>query len=252
MIRTLAQLNESECTELRNGLALAEPAAQQATSALGVLQRAVRMRHQDANAAATHAYRSGRLLKEAIHSTEATNTILDENRINHLTSLARTAADTAIEAHGLVAEARQGHSSSLESRLDDLAARWTQMARALTVESHRMDVTLETMSKQIDKTRRSLTSANIEIIRAQEPAQRLSKHVDIELQRISLTSTAVAQVQEYLHAAGEKLETQQATSTRIVDATGDIGCRISLFSPSAPATSRTRAAGFKPHLRCVK
>ncbi|MDO1582047.1 methyl-accepting chemotaxis protein [Rhizobium oryzicola] len=232
----------------------ASAASHQASTALGILARAAKLRQQDVQGTEAQAFRAAKHVESVQASLVQSQQGLEAERVanTHLNKLAQKAGDLAIQAHRSAADQRDGISSA-GTALTELAEQWTELARQLTVQSHYADGRIRTLQSANEEAQRSLRQGELEMAGAKDTMIRIRQHVDLELQRLSLANTAITRVDTIIHDVKTEVEAHHTTYGRILQEAGMIRNRLSLFSPDAvPASAGTTVETRRPHLRCVK
>jgi hypothetical protein len=267
-IREQARSSQADMAVIAERLANVLPTVQKARGSIEIMQKATRLRGEDAASVSRHAIEAAdsnaRLQNAFAHGRAATAAAhVSFDRLNELVDQVAT---LAIRAETLAADldARQGETDTGSGTLSEqavlaltvrkFAEDCTGTARGLMLhardaghdlgEAHRGLATLQSETQAMGEALSNLVA----------PADRLSRNVDLEGQRLSLAHLAVGESEVVLCRARDMAEATENALIRIMGEAGTADTRLSLFSldtPGEEASGQGQFGSMRPNLRCV-
>ncbi|WP_165217893.1 hypothetical protein [Affinirhizobium pseudoryzae] len=263
LLREQARSSQGDLAIIGDRIANAIPTAKKASAAIEVLQRAARMRHDDAELIVR---RVDTLSGTDAQLTQMAAAIRDagdgaSHALDRLTELAHAVGDIAIQAEHLsvVLRPEEAHGKA-EAGFD--SDRPLQMTRALADASMR---TAQDLLQQCREAEQQVAECNREALRLErvalhagaaiadlkEPAERLSRNADLEMQRLSLAHLAAAETDTVLARSLDIVQANEGAMIRMMSEVSAVETRLAAFQFAAPAQAGRARAGEKPNLRCI-
>lgn len=223
-------------------------AVRKTTSALEALTKAARMRHGDASLTARRlteaAERSAALTAAVGELTEAGRQSLECR--DELDSLTHRLADLAVRAERAVAQGA-GTSSTTER---ELAGECLSLTRSMMQICRQNALTLDKQQRLHGKLRNEAKFLAMDLSHAVEPADRVARNSDLELQRLTFVQSATREIEGVMSRASAIAGATETAIIRMMSDASAIETRLSLFRIAVPeGPSRTPANG--PNLRSV-
>ncbi|SIQ16656.1 hypothetical protein SAMN05880590_102371 [Rhizobium sp. RU35A] len=270
-MREQARSSQADLTVIGDRLVNARPAMQKALSAIEVMQRATRLRGEDARLVSRStaegqqaSWRLGRAAGEA-HDAAAAAT----STFGDLSQLIERVGDLAIRAESLASASEQrlrapsasSHPTAAHGRptvqpipadaLRQLAADCTEAARSLMLQYRQVDSHLADTQHALSRVLRETDCVGQALTEMAEPAERLSHNVDLEHQRLTLAHETVGETAVVLERSREIVASTEACLVKVAGDVAIIDTRLSLFAFTQQDEPVRRERGLKPTLRSV-
>lgn len=264
-LREQARTSQADLAVIGERLTAAMPTAHKAAGAIDVLYRSARLRSEDAQLVTQRLSGSGgcdlRLKDRAeriIAANEAANLSLDA-----LSKLGHTIGSLAIKAEHLSvnlqnapapkpdtggAETGSTGTSRLCRELADecMAAARSFLAECRAAENSLSDGTRAARGLVLEAGNLGSTFQLL-----MEPAERMARNSELELQRISLAHLAATETEGVLERSRDIVAATEGAMIRMMGEASLIETRLSLFTQRAHEEPARAAKGAKSHLRCV-
>lgn len=267
-IREQARSSQADMAVIAERLANVLPTVQKALGSIEIMQKATRLRGEDAASVSRHATEAAnsnaRLQKAFAHGHAATAAAhVSFARLNELVDQVAT---LAIRAETLAADldarpGATGTSSGTPSEQAILALTVRRFAEDCTGTARGLMLHARDAGHDLDEAHRGLATLQSETQALGEalsnlvsPAERLSRNVDLEGQRLSLAHLAVGESETVLSRARDMAEATENALIRIMSEAGTADTRLSLFSLDTPgdeASGQGQFGGMRPNLRCI-
>lgn len=259
VVREQARASQGDLAVIGERLVNARPTMHKALSSIEVMQRATRMRGEDARLVSRSAedgrqasQRLGRAAGEAHEAAEAATAAFEA-----LNTLVARIGDLAIRAESIASsleQRRKGMAPAPHPSADavrQLAGECTETARGLMLQCRQMDNHMSEARHALTRILREADGVGEALTDMTEPAERLSHNVDLEGQRLSQAHAAVSETEAVLQRSHEIVEATEASLVRMMGEAAIVETRLSLFVLSAPDEPARRSTGLRPSLRCV-
>jgi methyl-accepting chemotaxis protein len=265
-LREQARSSQADLAVIAERLRGALPTAHKATGAIDVLYRSARLRNDDAvlvNNRLKSIEGSDIRLKEKaeaiIASNDATSLSLDElARIGHsIGSLAIKAEQLSVSLQDRSGSAPGDKAPTAPDTLEaerlcrELANECMQAARAFLTQCRAAESNLSDGTRAARGLALEASHMGSTIQALADPAERMARNSELELQRISLAHLAANETEAVLERSREIVEATEGAMIRMMGEASSMETRLSVFTPSAPDQSGRPSAGAKPNLRCV-
>jgi hypothetical protein len=267
-IREQARSSQADMAVIAERLTNVLPPVQKALGSIEIMQKATRLRGEDAASVSRHAMEAAdsnaRLQNAFAHGHAATAAAhVSFDRLNELVDQVAT---LAIRAETLAADldARQGETDTGSGTLSEqaiLALTVRQFAEDCTGTARGLMLHARDAGRDLDEAHQGLAALQSETQAMGEalsnlvaPADRLSRNVDLEGQRLSLAHLAVGESEAVLCRARDMAEATENALIRIMGEAGTADTRLSLFSldtPGEDASGQGQFGSMRPNLRCV-
>lgn len=265
-IREQARSSQADMAVIAERLANVRPTLQKTLGSIEIMQRATRLRGEDATSVSRHAAdaasSNARLRKISASSHAATAAAhASFARLNELVDQVGT---LAIRAESLAAELdaqqrAQGSGSgtlceqaTLAHTVRKFADDCTGTARGLMLQAHDAGHNLDEAHRALAALQNETQALGSALSNLAPPAERLSRNVDLEGQRLSLAHLAVGESEAVLCRAREMAEATENALIRIMSEAGTADTRLSLFSlDTSGEETQGSFGGMRPNLRCV-
>ncbi|MCY1666202.1 hypothetical protein [Rhizobium sp. SL86] len=263
VLKEQARSSQGDLAVIGDRITNAIPTAKKASTALDVLQRSARLRHDDAEFIARRVDALGGTDRQL---TETANSLRDagdgaSRSLDRLTELAHAVGDLAIQAEQLSVvlqdEARQGEDPAKSDggepvRLTRaLADSSMQTARNLLRQCRETEQHVAESNRALLRLERSAVQVGSAIAELKEPAERLARNADLEMQRLSLAHLAAAETDNVLARSLDIVQASEGALIRMMSEVSAVETRLAAFQFAAPAQSGRTRAGEKPNLRCI-
>lgn len=263
MLREQARSTQGDLAVIGDRITNAIPTARKASTALEVLQRSSRMRHDDAERIAR---RVEALDGTDVQLTQAALAIRDagegaSHSLDRLTELAHAVGDLAIQAEQLSIALQSPAGQGEDNGGGDRDAP-QQLTRALADASMQ---TAQNLLRQCRETEQHVAEGNRLALRLErsavhvgsaiadlkEPAERLARNADLEMQRLSLAHLAAAETDNVLARSLDIVQASEGALIRMMSEVSAVETRLAAFQFAAPTQPGRARAGEKPNLRCI-
>lgn len=261
LLREQARSSQGDLAIIGDRIANAIPTASKASTALAVLQRSSRLRHDDADLIARRVDALGgtdtQLTQTAVLIREAGDGA--SRSLDRLTELAHAVGDLAIQAEHLSVVLQPSPGATPTGSEGDEAVRLTRALADAGIE------TAQNLLRQCRETEQHVADANHAALRLErtalhvgsaildlkEPAQRLARNADLEMQRLSLAHLAAAETDTVLARSLDIVQASEGAMVRMMSEVGAVETRLAAFQFASPAQTGRVRAGEKPNLRCI-
>lgn len=261
LLREQARSSQGDLAIIGDRIANAIPTASKASTALEVLQRSSRLRHDDADLIARRVDALGgtdtQLTQTAVLIREAGDGA--SRSLDRLTELAHAVGDLAIQAEHLSVVLQPSPGATPTGSEGDEAVRLTRALADAGIE------TAQNLLRQCRETEQHVADANHAALRLErtalhvgsaildlkEPAQRLARNADLEMQRLSLAHLAAAETDTVLARSLDIVQASEGAMVRMMSEVGAVETRLAAFQFASPAQTGRVRAGEKPNLRCI-
>jgi methyl-accepting chemotaxis protein len=259
-LREQARSSQADLAVIGERLRGALPTAHKATGAIDVLYRSARLRNDDAmlvnNRLKSIDGSDSRLKEKAeaiVASQEATSQSLDElARIGHsIGSLAIKAEQLSVGLQARSAAPDGANAAETERLCRELADECMQAARAFLTQYRAAEANLAEGTRAARGLTLEATNLGAALQTVTDPAERMARNSELELQRISLAHLAAQETEAVLARSRDIVEATEGAMIRVMGEASSMETRLSLFTPKAPDQPARPASGTKPNLRCV-
>ncbi|WP_377296584.1 hypothetical protein [Rhizobium sp. SGZ-381] len=266
-IREQARSSQADMAVIAERLSAALPALQKTHGSIEIMQRATRLRGEDAASVSRHSAKAAnsnaRLQDMAADGHAATTAAhLSMQRMRDLVDQVGT---LAIRAESLAADLGErqrmpdadaaphdvSERAALALLLREFAEDCTETARGLMLQSHETGTHLNDALQALAPLKRETETLSGALAELAPAAERLSRNVDLESQRLSLAQTAVGESETVLCRARSMAEATETALIRIMTEAGTADTRLSLFSLDASGEASGSLRSIRPNLRCV-
>lgn len=264
VLREQARSSQGDLAIIGDRIATSLPTAKKASTALEVLQRSARMRHDDAGLIARQVEGlcgTGTQVSELAGSIREAGDGASRS-LDRLTELAHAVGDLAIQAEQLsvVLQPESAVSKGQPgSNRDEAPLRLTrtladasmQTARDLLRQCRETEQHVAEANRAATRLERLGLHAGSAIADLKEPADRLARNADLETQRLSLAHLAAAETETVLARSLDIVQASEGALIRMMSEVSAIDTRLATFQFAAPAQAGRARAGEKPNLRCI-
>lgn len=269
-IREQARSSQADMAVIAERLSGVLPTLQKALGSIEIMQRATRLRGSDAASVSRHAAdaASSNVRLQEMSGESHAATAAARLSFSRLTELVDQVGTLAIRAESLNAEleARLGAANAnsgtgAESQQASLlltarafAEDCTGTARGLMLQARDAGQHLDDAHRALHTLQTETKTLGMALSELVPPAERLSRNVDLEGQRLSLAHLAVGESEIVLSRARDMAEATETALIRIMGEAGTADTRLSLFSldtPGEEAGNQGQFGSMRPNLRCV-
>ncbi|WP_137131621.1 hypothetical protein [Rhizobium sp. FY34] len=266
-LREQARSSQADLAVIGERLTAALPTAHKAAGAIDVLYRSARLRSEDAQLV-THRLKSAegcdlRLKDRAeriIAANDAANLSLDA-----LSTLGHTIGSLAIKAEHLSvslqnaqaassgngADSRRSDSTEASRLCRELADECMAAARSFLAQCREAENSLSDGTRAARGLALEAGSLGSTFQLLTEPAERMARSSELELQRISLAHLATTETEGVLERSRDIVAATEGAMIRMMGEASLMETRLSLFAQKAHEEPARTAASAKSHLRCV-
>lgn len=259
-LREQARSSQADLAVIGERLRGALPTAHKATGAIDVLYRSARLRNDDAmlvnNRLKSIDGSDSRLKEKAeaiVASQEATSQSLDElARVGHsIGSLAIKAEQLSVGLQARSAAPAGADAAETERLCRELADECMQAARAFLTQYRAAEANLAEGTRAARGLTLEAANLGAALQTVTDPAERMARNSELELQRISLAHLAAQETEAVLARSRDIVEATEGAMIRVMGEASSMETRLSLFTVKAPDQPARPASGTKPNLRCV-
>jgi HAMP domain len=258
-LREQARISQADLAVIGERQKSALPTAHKATGAIDVLYRSARLRNDDAILVSNRLksidgsdIRLQECADAIVTANEATSLSLDE-----LAHVGHSIGSLAIKAEQLSVTLRDCGSSAPTDMTEanrlcrELADECMQAARSFLTQCRAADTSLSDGTRAARGLALEAATLGATLQTLADPAERMARNSDLELQRISLAHLAAKETEVVLARSRDIVEATEGAMIRMMGEASAMETRLSLFTPAPPEQPARPANGTKPNLRCV-